>query len=235
MWDQHFVKACWKPAKSSKYIGREEQTPLKHRPIRLMLIGRSSIFFKSNWYYWRKLSGAQLLLLCMKQKMWGFGLWNQTLSLWQDWAPEHPAVLKTGFMMMFPHLPPGIPVTKGTILFCRLRRESNSWTLSKHADTTGCLWWFVSLDLSHETWGLQSKFLELPCLTCRAADQSQDEWCSLSVGEAAIGVSRWNLLKISLAHFKSGNLGWTWVTYLIKIPCSVHRNASSTIRSISSK
>lgn len=235
MWERHFIKACWKPTKPSKYIGREEQTHPEHEPTRIRLIGRSSIFYKSNWYYWRQLSGAQLLLLCMKQKMWGFGLWNQTLSLGQDWAPEHPTVLKTGCMMLFPHLPLGIPVTKGTILFCRLRRESNSWTLSKRANTTGCLWWFVSLDLSHEAWGLQSKFLELWSLTRRATDQSQYEWNSLSAGEAARGVSRWNLLKISPSPFESGNPGWTWITYLIKIPCSVRRNASSTIRSISSK
>lgn len=176
-----------------------------------------------------------MLLLCTKQKTWGFELWNQTLTLGRDWAPEHPAVLKTGCMMLFPHLPLGIPVTKGTNLFCRLRRESNSWTLSKCANTTGFLWWFVCLDLSHETWGLQSKFLELQRLTHRAADQSQDDWSSLSVGEVTTGVSRWNLFKISPTHFRSGNLGWTWVTYLIKIPCSVRRNASSTIRSISSK
>lgn len=168
--------------------------------------------------------------------MWGFGLWSQTLSLGQDWAAEHPviqAVLTN--TLWFPRSPPGIPLTEGTILFCRWRRESNSWTLSQRVNTTGRLWWFVSLDRSHETWGLQSKFLELWRLTHRAADQSQDEWNSLSVGEAARRISRWNLLKISPAHFKSGNAGWTWVTYLIKIPCSVCGNASSTIRSISSK
>lgn len=119
-----------------------------------------SIFYKSGWYYQRKLSGTQLLLLCMKQKMWGFRLWNQTLSLGQDWAPEHPAVLWTGCVMVH-CLPQDPSITQGAIWLCRLRRESNSWTLSKHANTIGCLWWFVSLDLSQETWGLQSKFLEL--------------------------------------------------------------------------
>lgn len=151
-------------------------------------------------------------------------------------AAEHlvvQAVLKC--TQWFPRFPLGIPVTTGTILFCWWRKESNSWTLSQCVNTTGSFWWFVGLERSHETWGLQSKFLELWCLIHTAADQSQEECKSLSVGEAARGAARWDLLKMSPACFESGNSSWTWVTYLIKIPCSVRRNASSTIRSISSK
>lgn len=181
---------------------------------------------------WRSTTTA---FVCEAENVWLWAM-NQGLSLGQDRLQSTSvvqAVLKC--TLWFPHFPLGIPVTTGTILFCRWRKESNSWTLSQRVNTTGSFWWFVGLEQSHETWRLQSKFLELWRLTHGAADQSQEECKSLLLGEAARGAARLGLLKTSPACFYSGNSGWTWVTCLIKIPCSVRRNASSTIRSISSK